>query len=109
MKIELEEEAISPQSIPVRQNNISPKLQERQQLLIGQEIEAKVINIEKENVNQGKKPKLRTIITYEIQASDCQSKEEIYKQEVSLSIGDLVKVKIEQVQGASIRKVKRVE
>lgn len=113
MKMELEEEPISPQSIPVIQNNRSPKLKEPQRLLItfaeGQEVEAKVINIEKQNVPQGKKIKLRTTITYEIRASDCQSKEEVYKQEVFLSIGDLVKVKIEQVHGASVRKVKRVE
>ncbi|GAA6618077.1 TIGR03986 family CRISPR-associated RAMP protein [Scytonema sp. NUACC26] len=74
----------------------------------GQIVEAKVIELEKQYV-QGKKNKLRTIVTYEIQGSESPSKEEVNKQEVSLSVGDIVKVKIERVQGANIRKVKRSE
>lgn len=69
----------------------------------GQEIDANIANIE---VQEGKKQK--TIITYEIQGSDCLAKEEIYKQKVFLTVGDILKVSIVKVQGKSIRKVKRV-
>ncbi|MGB3510609.1 MAG: TIGR03986 family CRISPR-associated RAMP protein [Microcoleaceae cyanobacterium] len=75
----------------------------------GQLVDAKVVDIKEENILQGNKTKLKTIITYEIEGSDCQSKEEINKQKVDLSIGDIVKVKIEKVKDRSIRKVKRVE
>lgn len=68
----------------------------------GQEIDAKVVNIQ---VQEGQK--LKTIITYEIQASDCSAKEETYKP-VSLAVGDILKVTIVKAQGKSIRKVKRV-
>lgn len=69
----------------------------------GQEIDAMVVNIE---VQEGKK--LKTTITYDIQGSDCQAKEEVYKQKVSLAVGDILKVSIVKSQGKSIRKVKRV-
>ncbi|QFS51964.1 TIGR03986 family CRISPR-associated RAMP protein [Nostoc sphaeroides] len=75
----------------------------------GQVVEGTVIKIDRQQVPDGKKTKLKTTITYEIQGSDCPSKEEVNKQEVSLTIGDMVKVKIERCQGTSVRKVKRVE
>ncbi|MBE9235920.1 hypothetical protein IQ227_07715 [Anabaena aphanizomenioides LEGE 00250] len=75
---------------------------------IGEIVEATVIKIDKQHVQSGKKTKLRTIITYQIEGSDCQPDEEVNKQEVNLSIGDVVKVKIEKCQGSCIRKVKRV-
>ncbi|WP_413173176.1 hypothetical protein [Anabaena azotica] len=75
---------------------------------IGEIVEATVIKIDKQHVQSGKKTKLRTLITYQIEGSDCQSDEEVNKQEVNLSIGDVVKVKIEKCQGLCIRKVKRV-
>lgn len=75
---------------------------------VGQVVEAKVVNIEKLEIQDGNRTKQRSIITYEIQGSDCSSKEEVNRQEISLSIGDIVKVTIEKSQGANIRKVKRV-
>ncbi|AFZ28131.1 CRISPR-associated protein [Cylindrospermum stagnale PCC 7417] len=75
----------------------------------GQIIEGTVTNIEKQSVQDGRRTKLKTTITYEIKGSDCPSKEEVNKQEVTLFIGDIVKVKIEKFQGTSVRRVKRVE
>ncbi|MCF4965757.1 hypothetical protein [Nostoc sp. CMAA1605] len=75
---------------------------------VGQIVDAKVVNFDKQELQDGKKTKQRIIITYEIQGSDCPSKEEVNKQDINLSLGDIVKVKIEKVQGANIRKVKRV-
>lgn len=113
MGIELEEDTTPSPSIPIKKNHASPILKENQQLLVtfvnGQEVEAKVIHLEKQQVQQGNKTKLKTIITYEIQGSDCKSKEEVNKQEVSISVGDIVTVKIEKAQGTSVRKVKRIE
>ncbi|MCC5660358.1 TIGR03986 family CRISPR-associated RAMP protein [Nostoc sp. XA010] len=79
-----------------------------EELTEGQVVEGTVIKIDRQQVPDGKKTKLKTTITYEIQGSDCPSKEEVNKQEVSLTIGDMVKVKIERCQGTSVRKVKRV-
>jgi CRISPR-associated protein (TIGR03986 family) len=75
----------------------------------GQIVEARVISIDKQNIPDGKKTKLKTTITYEIDGSDCLSKEEEKKKEVNLNIGNMVKVKIEKCQGLSVRKVKRLE
>lgn len=69
----------------------------------GQEIEAKIFDIK---VEEGQK--LKTTIIYEIQDSDCLAKEDIYKQKVSLAVGDVLKVSIVKVQGKSVRRVKRV-
>ncbi|MEY3866258.1 MAG: hypothetical protein RLZZ338_149 [Cyanobacteriota bacterium] len=96
MGIEIECDRPSP-SIPKK----SAK-QPIQQFSECQEIEAKVVNIK---VQEGQK--LKTIITYEIQGSDCSAKEETYKP-VSLAVGDILKVSIVKAQGKSIRKVKRV-
>jgi CRISPR-associated protein (TIGR03986 family) len=74
----------------------------------GQIVEATVINIKNESVKKGNKTKIKTIITYEITDCDCDFKEEIYK-EIPLSIGDVVRVKIERIQDGSIKKVKIVE
>ena len=70
----------------------------------GQILKAKVVDIEEKNTS-----KLTTIITYEIEGSTCLSKEEVKKKKVNLSIGDLVRVNIVNVQGSLIRKVKRLE
>jgi len=75
---------------------------------VDQIVEATVVTIDEKQVQSGKKTKLRTIITYEVQGSECQPDEEVNKQEVNLSVGDVVKVKIEKCQGSCIRKVKRV-
>jgi hypothetical protein len=90
------------QSIQVNISTVEDKFK------IGEIVEATVIKIDRQHVQSGKKTKLRTIITYQIQGSDCQPDEEVNKQEVNLSIGDEVKVKIEKCQGSCIRKVKRV-
>ncbi|MDY7006116.1 MAG: TIGR03986 family CRISPR-associated RAMP protein [Cyanobacteriota bacterium] len=73
------------------------------------EVDAKVIDIEKKEIQSGKQTKLKTIITYEITGSDSQATEVIHKKEVNLEVGDIVKVKIEKVTGNSIRKVKQIE
>ncbi|MEH1992106.1 TIGR03986 family type III CRISPR-associated RAMP protein [Nostoc sp.] len=78
-----------------------------EEFTIGQLVEARVIDIDK-NIPDGKNTKSKTMITYEIEGSDCPSKEEVKKQKVNLFIGDIVKVKIEKFQGASVRKVTRV-
>lgn len=70
----------------------------------GDIVEAKVMSIEERNTG-----KLITTITYDIQGSDCQSKEEVKKKKVNLSIGDVVKVEIITCQNRNIRKVKRLE
>ncbi|WP_204103144.1 MULTISPECIES: TIGR03986 family CRISPR-associated RAMP protein [Spirulina sp. CCY15215] len=69
----------------------------------GQEITAKVVNIQ-----VTKEKKRKTILTYEIEGSECQATEEIYKREVSLINGDLVKVTIIKVKENNIRKVKLI-
>jgi CRISPR-associated protein (TIGR03986 family) len=87
----------------------SPSLQKKsptqptQHFLEGQDIDAKVIDIQ---VQEGKK--LKTTIIYEIQGSDCPAKEEIHKQKVSFAVGDIVKVTIVKVQGKNVRKVKHL-
>lgn len=70
----------------------------------GQEIEAKVVDIQ---VQEGKK--LKTTITYQIEGSECPAKEKIYKRTISLNINDIVKVSIVKTQGESIRTVKLIE
>ncbi|HBE19306.1 MAG TPA: TIGR03986 family CRISPR-associated RAMP protein [Cyanobacteria bacterium UBA11149] len=82
------------------QNSIS---QPTQLFLEGQEIEAKIVDIK---VQEGKK--LKTIITYKIEGSECLAKEEIYKRTVSLVSNDIVKVVIVKTQGKSIRTVKLI-
>jgi CRISPR-associated protein (TIGR03986 family) len=78
--------------------------QETQRFSEGQEIDAKVVDIK---VQEGKKRK--TIITYEIEGSDCPAKEEIYRHTVSLAINDIVKVSIVKTKGESIRTVKSID
>lgn len=75
-----------------------------QEFVEGDIVEAKVVDIEEKNVS-----KLTTIITYEIEGSACPSKEEVKKKKINLSIGDLVRVNIVNVQGSLIRKVKKLE
>jgi CRISPR-associated protein (TIGR03986 family) len=75
-----------------------------QEFAKGDTVEAKVISIEEKNID-----KLITTITYDIQGSDCSSKEEVKKKKVNLSIGDVVKVEIITCQNRNIRKVKRLE
>ncbi len=70
----------------------------------GQQIDAKVVDIQ---VQEGNKRK--TTITYEIDGSDCAAREEIYKKEVTLTIDAIVKVIIDKVQGKSIRKVRHIQ
>lgn len=103
MGIELIENIDSSPSIPINNNRqITSKFEE------GQEIEAKVIDIDRKEIQDGKKTKFKTTITYQIQDSDCPSKEEVKKKEVNLSEGDIVMVKIKKCQGQSIRKVERI-
>ncbi len=75
-----------------------------QEFAEGDIVEAKVMSIEEKNTG-----KLTTTITYDIQGSNCPSKEEVKKKKVNLSIGDVVKVEIITCQNRNIRKVKRVE
>ena len=98
MGIKVECDRPSPASL---QDSIS---QPTQQFSEGQEIDAKVIDIK---VQEGKK--LKTTITYEIEGSDCQAKEEIYKHTISLAINDIVKVSIVKTKGESIRTVKLIQ
>lgn len=83
--------------------------QPSQQFSEGQEVDAKVVDIQEEEIQKGNKKQLKTMITYKIEGSDCLSKEVVDKQKVSLAIGDVVKVNIVKVQETNIRKVKRVE
>jgi CRISPR-associated protein (TIGR03986 family) len=69
----------------------------------GQQIEAKVVDIQ---VQEGKKRK--TTITYEINDSNCPAREEVYKKKVNLAVGDVVKVTVDKAQGRNIRKVKHL-
>jgi CRISPR-associated protein (TIGR03986 family) len=69
----------------------------------GQQIEAKVVDIQ---VQEGNKRK--TTITYEINDSNCPAREEVYKRKVNLAVGDVVKVTIDKAQGRNIRKVKHL-
>ncbi len=78
--------------------------QTTQEFLVDQIVDAKVVDIQ---VEEGKK--LKTIITYEIQCSDCLAKEEVYKKKVFLDVGNSLKVSIVKAEGKSIRKVKRFE
>jgi len=71
---------------------------------VDQVVDAKVVDIQ---VQEGKK--LKTIITYEIEGSDCQAKEESYKQNISLAVDDIVKVTIVKVKEKSIRKVTHIQ
>ena len=104
MGITLPENIDSSPSIPVNNNReVTSKFEE------GQEIEAKVIDIDRKEIYDGKKTKLKTTITYEIQGSDCLAKEEVKKREVNLSVGDTVIVKIKKCQGGSIRKVEKIQ
>lgn len=80
-----------------------------QEFAEGQIVEARVINVNQQNIPDGKKTKLSTTIIYEIQGYTSFVKEEVKKKEVHLSIGDIVKVTIEKYQNRSIRKVKRLE
>lgn len=74
---------------------------------VGEILEGTVIKIDKKEIQSGKKTKLKTMITYQVEGSDCSPIEEVNKREVNLSIDDIVKVKIEKCQGSCIRKVKR--
>lgn len=78
--------------------------QETKLFVEGQEIEAKVVDIQ---VQEGKK--LKTTITYEIQGSDCLAKEDVYKRTIYLDINDIVKVSIVKAKGESIRTVKLIQ
>ncbi|MGB5961448.1 MAG: TIGR03986 family CRISPR-associated RAMP protein [Coleofasciculaceae cyanobacterium] len=98
MGIKIECDRPSPVS---PQDSIS---QETQRFSEGQEIDAKVVDIQ---VQEGKKRK--TTITYEIEGSDCPAKEEIYKRTISLVINDIVKVNIIKAKGESIRTVKLIQ
>ncbi|MEG4304126.1 TIGR03986 family type III CRISPR-associated RAMP protein [Microcoleus sp. D3_18a_C4] len=98
MRIKLDSDRPSP---PSPQDSIS---QETQRFSEGQEIDAKVVDIQ---VQKGKK--LKTTITYEIEGSDCLAKEEIYKRTISLAINDIVKVSIIKTRGVSIRIVKLIQ
>ncbi|MBF2063251.1 MAG: TIGR03986 family CRISPR-associated RAMP protein [Calothrix sp. C42_A2020_038] len=80
----------------------------REEFEIGQEVDAKVVSCEVKQVQKGKKTKPRTIITYEIEDSDCLSEAEVNNKELDLKIGLIEKVKIEKMEGRKIRKVKRM-
>jgi hypothetical protein len=75
----------------------------------GEIVEATVLEIDNQSVKKGNKTILRTTITYEVIGSDCHSTEEVNKKGVALSIGEIVKVRIEKCQAASVRKVKRID
>jgi CRISPR-associated protein (TIGR03986 family) len=80
-----------------------PAKQENSPFSKGQQVDGKVVNIQ---VKEGSKR--RTTITYEIDGSACEAKEEVYKKKVDLAIGDIVKVAVDKFQGKNIRKVKRL-
>jgi CRISPR-associated protein (TIGR03986 family) len=90
---------------PINSNlpeNISQKFSQ------GQEVDAQVIDIEPKSIQKGNKTEPMTIITYQIQGSDCKSTEEIRKHEIDLQLGMTVKVRIDKVKNNNVRKVKRV-
>lgn len=84
-------------------STVKPNKQEPSPFSEGQQIQAKVVDIQ---VQEGKKRK--TTITYEINGSNCPAKAEVYKKKVTLSIGDVVTVTIDKFQGRNIRKVKHL-
>jgi CRISPR-associated protein (TIGR03986 family) len=75
----------------------------------GEIVEATVLEIDSKSVKKGNRTILRTTITYEVIGSDCHSTEEVNKKGIVLSIGEIVKVRIEKCQAASVRKVKRID
>ena len=90
---------------PINSNlpeNISQKFSQ------GQEVDAQVIDIEPKSIQKGNKTEPMTIITYQIQGSDCKSTEEIRKHEIDLQLGMTVKVRIDKVKNNNVRRVKRV-
>lgn len=103
MGIEIEDELTA--SI----KNDSPAKESENKFFPGQEVDAKVIAINLKPIKEGKKNKSKTIIFYQIEGSNCQSEEEVYKQEVKLNIDDIVKVQIVKVKNLSIRKVKQID
>ena len=85
------------------------KFQQKKVFSENQVVEAKVVKIETKQVQQQKKFISRTIITYQIEGSNCPSTEKVNKQNISLDVGSVVKVRIEKFNESNVRKVKQVE